>query len=275
MAGVLASVATVAEARLVAELGVEVVDFKDPARGALGAWAPERLRAAVAAVRGPLTSATIGDLPLVPGPVRARVEAVAACGVDVVKIGLFPGELAATLRALAPLVAGGLRLAAVALADLGLDPALPPRLADAGFRVLVIDTAGKARGRLLDHVPFAHLAAMVAACRRAGLRVALAGSLRAEDVARLAPLDPDLFGFRGALCAGGRTGILSPARVRHILATVRREAPRRPDLSSLARHPRPKQAGDGHRRRCHLHRMGEGVGGLHQFGEAAGRPPQA
>ena len=34
--------------------------------------------------------------------------------------------------------------------------------------------------------------------------VGLAGGLEAPDVPRLLPLEPDILGFRGALCAGDR-----------------------------------------------------------------------
>ena len=44
----------------------------------------------------------------------------------------------------------------------------------------------------------------------------LAGSLRLEHVAPLAALGPDYLGFRGALCAAGRTDRIDPARVREV-----------------------------------------------------------
>jgi uncharacterized protein (UPF0264 family) len=55
-----------------------------------------------------------------------------------------------------------------------------------------------------------------------GLFAGLAGSLRFEDVAPLASLRPDVLGFRGALCADGRTGNLDARRV----ADLRREIDR-------------------------------------------------
>ncbi len=273
MAGVLASVADPDEALRVVALGVEVVDLKDPARGSLGAWALPALRAVRTRLGGVLTSATIGDLPLEPAVVRRRVEAVAATGVDVVKIGFFPGDLDGTLAALRPLARRGIRLAAVVFADRGLDPALAGRLGASGFRAVVVDTADKDRGRLGDHADAALLDAFLKAARAAGLITALAGSLREADVAALAPLDPDLFGFRGALCAGGRNGRLDPARVRTVVAAVRRPAPRRPDLAGLR--IREGEAGDGEGRRHHVDGVGERGRRTHQRGEAQTRPFQA
>jgi (5-formylfuran-3-yl)methyl phosphate synthase len=45
----------------------------------------------------------------------------------------------------------------------------------------------------------------------------LAGSLRAEDFARLAAIRPDLVGVRGAACAGDRVGRIDPERVRALI----------------------------------------------------------
>lgn len=223
MAGVLASVRDLAEAEIALEAGVDVLDLKDSARGALGAWDPAPVAEAVRRFGGRVPiSATAGDLPLDPAAVVPAVKAMAEAGVDVVKIGLFEGHLSATLAALARHAPRPVRLVAVAFADRGLDPALPTMLAAFGFAGLVVDTADKSRGRLPDHATPALLAALVARAHDHGLFVGLAGSLRAEDVPALASCGADLFGFRGALCAGGRTGSIAPERVRELAATVRR-----------------------------------------------------
>jgi len=223
MAGVLASVRDLCEAEVALCAGVDVLDLKEPARGALGAWDPGEVTEAVRRFRGrvPL-SATAGDLPLCRDLLLPVVEALAAAGVDVVKIGLFDGDRAATLSALAARVPADVRLVAVAFADRGLDPDLPDLLAASGFAGLVVDTADKRRGRLCDHATPEVLAGLVARAHARGLFVGLAGSLRAEDVAELAGCGADLFGFRGALCGNGRTDRIEAARVRRVVEAVRR-----------------------------------------------------
>ena len=58
-----------------------------------------------------------------------------------------------------------------------------------------------------------------------GLTVGLAGSLRQEHVPALLALEPDLLGFRGALCQDGvRGGALDPAACRAVRALIPREA---------------------------------------------------
>ena len=52
MPKLLASVANLDEATLALDLGADILDLKNPAEGALGAWPVERLRAAVARFGG-------------------------------------------------------------------------------------------------------------------------------------------------------------------------------------------------------------------------------
>lgn len=229
--GLLASVATLAEMDLAIAGGADIVDLKDPAHGALGAWADDALATAVARWRAlgpaaPLLSATIGDHPLEAATLVAGAARVAALGVPLVKIGFaLPPEGAAAvltscLAALAPL-AKRTRLIAVLFADLKPDLSVIPAFAEAGFHGVMLDTARKGAGSLRTHLAEPVLAAFVASARAARLLTGLAGSLTLDDVAPLAKLRPDYLGFRGALCATGRTGALDPARLAAVRTALR------------------------------------------------------
>jgi dihydroneopterin aldolase len=217
----LASVTGPEEALIALEGGADVIDLKDPAQGALGAVAPALVRETVALVAGRRkVSAVAGNLPLVPDAVLPAVTALAEAGAEWVKLGLFPGgSMGATLRALAPLAAR-VRLVGVLFADLDPDFAALPALAEAGFAGAMLDTARKEGGRLLSHCDLPALARFVALCRAHHLTCGLAGRLEAPDVPRLLVLAPDLLGFRGALCAGGRAGPIAAEQVRLIRALI-------------------------------------------------------
>ena len=217
--GLLASVATLDEMRMALAAGVDIIDLKNPAAGALGAWAPEALADAVAlwhAAGAPGSlSATVGDHPLDPDVLRAAAARTAATGVPLVKIGFALGEgadLPPVLDALRPL-ARDTRLIAVLFADQAPDLAAVPLFAAAGFHGVMLDTADKASGGLLAHLPPETLARFVSLARSEGLLTGLAGSLKIADIAPLAALRPHYLGFRGALCAEGRTSALDPARL--------------------------------------------------------------
>lgn len=226
--GLLASVADLAEMEVALSAGADIVDLKNPAEGALGAWAEAPLKAAVARWRaaGCVTglSATVGDQPLDAATILAAARRTAATGVPLVKIG-FPLPLPGAGAALAP-VLGALRslaretrLIAVLFADQDPDLSTIAQFAEAGFHGVMLDTADKAAGGLLAHLGVERLAGFVAEARAAGLLTGLAGSLKLQDIAPLAALKPHYLGFRGALCATGRTSALDPAR----LAQVREE----------------------------------------------------
>lgn len=223
MTGVLASVRSVEEAALVLDAGADFIDLKEPSAGALGALPAAAIRAVVEHVAGRRSvSATIGDLPMVPERVAAAVARTAALGVDIVKVGLFPGgDRDGCLTALAEAAGRGCRIVAVMFADRQPDFALVGRAHKLGLAGVMLDTAEKGSGGLLRHLSEARIAEFVARARAAMLLTGLAGSLGLADVPALLPLQPDYLGFRGALCRAGRATALDPASVRAVCAAVR------------------------------------------------------
>ena len=119
MTMMLASVRSLDEALIALEGGADLIDLKEPSRGALGALDHAAVRICVQAIGGRRpVSATIGDLPSMdPQSMTAAVERMAATGVDFIKIGFFAHPLAIDCaRALARL-ADGAQLVAVIFAD--------------------------------------------------------------------------------------------------------------------------------------------------------------
>jgi dihydroneopterin aldolase len=217
----LASIRTPEEARCTVAGGADIIDLKEPAQGALGRLSDAIIAAILATVAGRRpTSATIGDLPLAPAPVLEAVRAMAANGVDIVKLGMFAGDAAATVTALGSAARDGIRLVAVLFADRAPDFSLIARCAEAGFYGVMLDTADKAAGPLTQHLSERKLAQFTAEARRHQLLAGLAGSLSARDVPRLLRLRPDYLGFRSALTAGGRDAPLDPAAVTRLRALL-------------------------------------------------------
>jgi uncharacterized protein (UPF0264 family) len=220
MSRILASVTDVEEAMVAVECGADIVDLKNPSEGALGALSLTTISNIVATVnRRKPVSATIGDLPMQPELVVAAVDATAATGVDIVKMGLFGQEgHAACIEALRPVAARGVSLVAVLFADDAPDFDLIPRLAEAGFHGVMLDTALKNGKRLRHHLDDEVLSTFVCQAQEAGLLTGLAGSLTVDDLIELLPLGADYLGFRGALCvSANRAARLEQARLKHLL----------------------------------------------------------
>ena len=225
MTKMLASVTGLAEAEIAIAGGADIVDLKDPKAGALGAVETETIRQVVTSVAGRCaTSAVCGDLPMVPEAIRAKVEEIAATGVDYVKIGFFAAPNAvACIEALAP-VASRTKLIAVLFADQSPDFGLLPVLARHGFHGVMVDTADKSKGRLLDHLPPERIPDFIDAARASGLMTGLSGSLEAPDIPRLLPFAPDFLGFRGALCGRSqRTASIDAQAVAQIRSLIPEE----------------------------------------------------
>ena len=222
MTGFLASVASMQEAEIALAGGADILDLKDPSRGALGALPSEIVTACVAGIaRRRIVSATAGDLAMEPELVGDAVRRLSACSVDIVKIGLFPGgDASACISALSDETARGTRLVAVMFADQDPDFSLIARLSNAGFIGVMLDTADKSAGGLRRHLDGDALADFVGAARSVGLMSGLAGSLQLADVAPLAALGPDYLGFRGGICDHGRQSVLSPERLRAVRTAI-------------------------------------------------------
>ena len=202
----LASVVDAAEAALVLEGGADIIDFADPAQGPLGAVPFETIRKGVEAIGGRRRiSAALGPLPDETGALAAKARALAAAGVDQLRIAADAGaldRLEPAFSALAPEI----DLVGMLFADRAPDFELIARMASIGFRGAFLDVAETSGKRLLDALAPPRLQAFCALCRRHGLVSGLAGLLQAPDIPRLLLLEPGVLGFRSALCARGRRG---------------------------------------------------------------------
>jgi (5-formylfuran-3-yl)methyl phosphate synthase len=224
----LASVTNPAEAEAVWAGGADIIDLKDPAKGALGALDADVAAGIVRSVgkRKPVSAAAGSSLGA-PWAVVDAVAAMAATGVDYVKVGFSPGKAGADcVRALGP-HASNTKLVGVLFADCEPDLDMLALMANNGFTGAMLDTAKKGAGRLLDHMDVAALDRFIDRCRENGLASGLAGSLEAPDVPRLLPLQPSYLGFRGSLCQGRlRECAIDPSSVRMIRDLIPREADR-------------------------------------------------
>jgi (5-formylfuran-3-yl)methyl phosphate synthase len=236
MTAFLASVSSLDEARLVADIA-DVVDLKDPAAGALGALDRDRVREIVRWSEGRhVLSAALGDLPMRPQLIADACAAMAASGIDFVKIGLFANTACRECIYAAAVRCPGAALVGVLFADQAPDLALLDDMASAGFAGVMLDTADKRRGTLLDAMTERTLSVFVSRAHALGLFAGLAGSLRADDLPAVLRCSPDFVGFRGALCEGhARRGSICRDRALALAAQVGRAGDRASALNRLRR----------------------------------------
>lgn len=219
------------------EGGADIIDAKEPAHGALGAVTLDRLRAidervpddvslsvALGEARSDVAvAATITALPL-----RRRDAPV------YLKLGLSPGTAADLRSFLGSAVQAAARhpvrphVIAVEYADW--EPRLfsPTQVREAasaaGATGILVDTATKDGRTLFAWWSEGALRAWIDGTHASGLSVAVAGSLGAGELARVAGFGPEVVGVRGAACAGGRSGAVQADRVRLLRAAVTGES---------------------------------------------------
>lgn len=232
MTGLLVSVRSAAEAETALAGGADIIDVKEPRRGALGPADPSVWKEILETIGNRLpVSAALGEL----HSDETCDYACRASGFAYAKIGLSHwkcrGDSATKWlqiqRALPPNVCavqvvyadleicgakdfGAAALAAISLAGTSQSP------------LLVIDTFQKDGTNLLDHVDVETLQNLIAAAHD-HVRLVLAGSLTEQAIEKLLPLQPAYIGVRGAVCMGGRDGAVDLARVKSLARLVRHE----------------------------------------------------
>jgi uncharacterized protein (UPF0264 family) len=242
----LVSVTNAAEATAALAGGADVIDAKNPLAGALGPVSPHTLRAIHAIVAGArLVTAAIGDA-AGEGEIERTAGTFAAAGAGLVKVGFAGISSASRIEALIKAAVRGvtairLTASAKAMAVKKPDPigviavayadadrvaslaagALIDVAARAGAAGVLLDTADKSGAGLRALMTPAVLGRWVAEAHDAGLLVALAGRLTAEDLAFVRDADADIAGVRGAACEGGRNGRVSTEKVALLYALCR------------------------------------------------------
>lgn len=221
----LVSVRDANEARAALAGSVDILDIKEPSRGALGA-APEvwEVVRALAAQAGAVScSAALGELNDWSWlNQRAGVLSRLHGGFAFAKVG-FAGERprrdwAERFQQLAAWLAP-VALVPTAYADANEAEAPSPHALLALARAcrvpyLLLDTCGK-RLRLREQMDLRDLRVLARGCRDANIGLAIAGSLRLEDIPELVDVGADIIAVRGAVCQDGlRTAAIDPARVR-------------------------------------------------------------
>lgn len=226
MAELLVSVRSVAEAAAALEGGAAVIDVKEPAHGPLGRASDATIAAVVDFVAGRRpVSAALGEL--------GEGAWSAVRGLTYAKWGLAGwGADRSWARRLVSATdrlqdsSGGCRIVAVAYADWKAARSPEPEavidfVCERRWETLLIDTWLKGGKTLLEWLDPTAIADFCRVCRATGVRVALAGSLGAQDIVQLLPAAPDWIAVRTAACRGGdRGGDVCAEQVRRLVKAV-------------------------------------------------------
>jgi (5-formylfuran-3-yl)methyl phosphate synthase len=212
-------------------LAADIIDVKKPSEGSLGANFPWVIRAIKSLTTKPV-SAAIGDFDYKPGGAALAAYGAACAGADYVKIGLmFNG--ADRAREVIQAVVKAVKeefpekyVVVAAYADYArLNTISPlevaPLAAEGGADVVMTDTGikdGRSAFEFMDEESFA---AFVLQNKERGLRTALAGALRQENIPALKRIGPDIVGVRGMVCGGDRNATIQGELVEKVIRMIR------------------------------------------------------
>jgi uncharacterized protein (UPF0264 family) len=194
--------------------GADIIDVKNPKEGSLGANFPRVIREVKEVVPENLElSATIGDLPNLPGTASLAALGAAVSGVDYVKVGLFGVKTSEEATALMTEVVravkeydSGVKTIASGYADFRyvgcVSPLELPMIAHKAEAdgVLVDVKIKTGKSKLFNFLDDEQLRKFVTQAHDHELLAALAGSLGAQDIQRVHSLGADIIGVRGAVC---------------------------------------------------------------------------
>jgi uncharacterized protein (UPF0264 family) len=158
-------------------------------------------------------SATLGDLPNLPGTASLAALGAAVSGTDYVKVGLFgvknSGEATVLMNEVCKAVKeydSGLKIIAAGYADYRTVGCVNPlELPEVAFNVeadgVLVDVKVKnGKSNLFSFLSDEKLRNFVEKAHDNNLIVALAGSLAKQDIQRVYNLAADIIGVRGAVC---------------------------------------------------------------------------
>ena len=194
--------------------GAHILDVKNPKEGSLGANFPRIIRQVKEVVPKNIeVSATIGDLPNLPGTASLAALGAAVSGVDYVKVGLFgvkTSEEATTMMTEVVKAVkdydSGLKTIASGYADFRyvgcVNPLELPEVAHKAEAdgVLVDVKIKSGKSKLFNFLDDEKLKDFVKKAHDYNLLAALAGSLDKQDIQRVYNLGADIIGVRGAVC---------------------------------------------------------------------------
>lgn len=206
------------EAEVVINSRADFVDCKNPKEGSLGAnfpWIIKSMKELIPPDSPQLLSATIGNFPNLPGSASLAALGAAVSGADIIKIGLKgPKSEEQGIRLMKKVVKAvkeyneAIIVVAAGYADrsrMKTSPEflmLPTIASQSGADIAMLDTYYKDGKCIFDFLKIDQLLKFKEKAETADIDIALAGSLKLEDLPRIKQISPYIIGVRSAVCEG-------------------------------------------------------------------------
>lgn len=230
MTGLLVSVRDEKEALAAIAGGVELLDVKEPDRGALGAADEATINRILAAVGNTVpVSIALGELTGATDPLPSFSPGRIAYAKLGLAGALRDGNWAECWRRAIESICQWSQAVGVAYVDAEKVEAPRPdevieKAIEFGCAAILFDTFTKQGSNLFDYADAEQLTKWIDRARQNDLTVVLGGALSAQSMPRADKLGVDYVAVRTAACQGGRRGAINTDRVRGLRAILDRSA---------------------------------------------------
>lgn len=198
--------------------GIKYIDCKNPVEGSLGAnfpWMIKAMKNLIPLGNSQLLSAAIGDFPYLPGSASLAALGAAVSGADIIKVGLKgPKNQEQGIKLMKSVVRAvkeynkNIMVVSAGYADSSRMQSSPDFLdipviaAKSGSDFAMLDTYIKDEKGLFDFLTISQLNEFKEKAKELDLKVALAGKIKENDIAKIKQISPDLIGVRSIVCEG-------------------------------------------------------------------------
>lgn len=224
----LVSPINVDEANICKLSGVDIIDVKNTKEGSLGANFPWMIKAVREITDFIPISATIGDFNYKPGTASLAALGAAVSGAEYIKVGLYDIQtrdqaldmITNIVRSVKDydknkkVVVSGYsdykRIGSIYPLE------LPSIVARAGADVVMMDTGIKDGRSTFEFLTELELTDFVTNARNLGLKSAIAGTIKFDNIPVLKRILPDIIGVRGCVCGGDRNSTIQKELVERL-----------------------------------------------------------
>ncbi len=186
MSKILASIQNMSEAKIIINSEIDIIDLKDPEKGALGKLKTSDIKNIINFInKKKLTSSTVGDLPNNKVLIEKIVDELSKTNIDFIKIGVYENDYINTLSEIKSIK----KLIAVFFADLFL-----PNTNDllvlkkSGYSGVMLDTSNKKSGNLFNHLTYSDLNNFILNSKKLNLLTGVAGSINKSHIDQILKL---------------------------------------------------------------------------------------
>ena len=222
MSKILGSIQNLEEAKILIESKIDIIDLKDPAKGALGKLEEAKIIEILNFINNKkLTSSTVGDLPNNKDIILRVIKQIEKTNVDFIKIGVYDKNYVKTLCS----IKSNKNLIAVFFADKFIpNNKTIELLKNSGYSGVMLDTSDKNSGNIFCHASYNQIQIFLINAKKYDLITGIAGSVNKEHIGELIQLSPNYIGFRGAFCENkkSRASSISLKNVENIVDLIKK-----------------------------------------------------